>query len=388
MLKKIAYFVLTVFVFTLSLSTNAFAKSTTKITESALKVGIVKNYSSSTLTVLENGKAVSYKVTSQTKVYSLGNTVDFSETIKKGLKVKFKLALKGNVPQYISYLDIPTPGIEGRGTLGLEVNDIRQNETDDPVAPTVAAPKLDSRTNLVSGALANVKELQAVDETSFIYVNNKRLGLGQIEVLQDTIKLTVNGKDIKVIASDKEFDKTAPDDEAKLVKEKNNYYIDFEKDFTDKDLTDEEVNNLIKISYQKKMYQIDAVEFNAFPISEDCYVELNGKETTLQKAIYRGTYAYVRTNLDGEIIYIDAFYNDVPARIVEVNNAKKTIKVAIYKYGKIAFEDTLVVSDAAAIKNKNGEFIRLIDLVPSDKIIFTVDPLEGYKVISIERTDW
>ncbi|CCC58083.1 hypothetical protein [Caloramator australicus] len=298
------------------------------------------------------------------------------EVAKKGLKVSFKVWLKNNVPQYLTYLEIPAAGLEGQGIIGVSLIDFRTNISDDSTPPSLAAPSIDDRTQLVNGNVVKTTDLNPELETQFQFVDSKKLRLGSITVIPGTLKVKVEGKEYKLIDEKEEF---TADDQYKMVVSKGVTDLVFKADLPAKNQSEAETK--VEVSYNKKVYEIKTAEINSFPIHEDVYVELNGKETSLAKALYRGTYFYTLANDNGEIVYINAFYKDAEAVVRSIKG--NIMEVTLIKYGKAAFVDTVIIEDWANISDSTGDVLNLNDLRAGDKIKFSVDPDSGYKVVDI-----
>jgi hypothetical protein len=347
-----------------------------KEVESALKKGIIVDFGSNYVVIKEAGKNQRYSVNNKTKVYYLGNLSDIMEVAKKGLKVSFKVWLKNNVPQYLTYLEIPAAGLEGQGIIGVSLIDFRTNISDDSTPPSLAAPSIDDRTQLVNGNVVKTTDLNPELETQFQFVDSKKLRLGSITVIPGTLNVKVEGKEYKLIDEKEEF---TADDQYKMVVSKGVTDLIFKADLPAKNQSEAETK--VEVSYNKKVYEIKTAEINSFPIHEDVYVELNGKETSLAKALYRGTYFYTLANDNGEIVYINAFYKDAEAVVRSIKG--NIMEVTLIKYGKAAFVDTVIIEDWANISDSTGDVLNLKDLRAGDKIKFSVDPDSGYKVVDI-----
>ncbi|MCX7904606.1 MAG: hypothetical protein N2486_08835 [Caloramator sp.] len=347
-----------------------------KEVESGLKNGVIVDFGANYVVIKEAGKNQKYVLNNKTKIYYLGNLADIMEIAKKGLKVSFKVWLKNNIPQYLTYLEIPAAGLEGQGIIGMSLIDLRTNVSDDSVPPSLAAPALDDRTQLVNGNIVKTTDLNPEVDNQFQFVNNKTLRLGRISVVPGTLTVKVEGKEYKLIEANAEF---TADDQFKMTVKDGVTDLVFKAELPAKNQA--EADEKVQVTYQKKIYEIKTAEINSFPIHEDVYVELNGKEVSLAKALYRGTYFYTLANDNGEIVYINAFYKDAEAVIKSIKG--NNIELTIIKYGKPAFVDTVTVEDWATITDQEGNTLELKALRAGDKIRFSVDPDSGYKVVEI-----
>jgi hypothetical protein len=388
-MKKILSLLL-VLALSIGMTTIAFAAKAPTPTEVS-KTGVLKAFTATTITVLEEGKTISYTLEKGTKVESQGAPADLMETAKKGLKVQYKVQLsKGKPTSTITYLDIPSVGNEYVGLVSLGVTDTRTTIADsNAFSPSTST--YNSITGLIDGIYYSSQENPAETEGVYVFDKPNQVSLGFINLVKESVKITLNGKDIKVIDEKANFDAATVGDEAKLIGTPGktttgvpgiNYTIVFEAPITDKtSLTQEEADQILKVIFQKKPYTLTEMDLYSSQINEDVYSELNGKEVPLAKAMYRGNCAIVRSNAALEIIYVGAYYSDLKCKIVSINGNNITIDVL--KNDTVAFRDTLVLSSTLEVFDKNGVESSKSALSANDLIKLTVDPYENYNVTLI-----
>lgn len=327
--------------------------------------GVIKAFDEKSITLIVGGKSVTYTVDDGTKVHFMEEEAYHLDVVKKGLKVQFKA-----LGDRLTHMEVPDEGLQSQGVLGLHISDTRENITDSPIVPA-ASPVL---------AVVH-KEAGEETDTSYVYKDTKTLNIGDVVIVPDSLSVSLNGKQLKVIEGKTEFDKSVEGDEVKLVLNKTFYSLEFEKPFAEKAPTQEELEKMLKVTYRKKIFYLTTTEITNFPINEDVYVELNGQETSFIKALNRGTYAFIRTNLDGEIIYIDAFYKDLVCRVDKIEYDKITFSVV--RNEKTAFTDTLRIAYSATIRDEKGASLDYTKIQPGTMIKISVDPYENYKIIDI-----
>lgn len=386
---------------TIGMTSFAFAKAISKTASKApvitevSKAGVLKAFTATTITVNEDGKSITYTLAKGAKVESLGASVDLMETAKKGLKVQYKAQLSNGKPNnLITYLDIPSAGNEYVGLVSLGVTDTRTT-VNDSNAFSQSTATYNSITGMIDGIYYSSKENQPETEDVYVFDNPSQVSLGFINLVKDSLKISLNGKDIKVIDEKDNFNTSNIGDEAKLIGKPDktttgvsgiNYIINFEAPITEKkSLTQAEADEILKITFQKKPYTVTELDLYSSPIHEDVYAELNGKEVPLAKAMYRGNSAIVRSNAALEIVYVGAFYSELNCKIVSISGNKITIDVL--KNNVIAFRDTLVMSDFLEVIDKDGKESAKTNLSAGDAIKLTVDPYENYNVTVISTVN-
>lgn len=397
----------------LTVSVSAATKVTKKapvITEVS-KTGVIKGFNEKSVLVNENGRSVGYTFDQNIKIVQLGNECDVMETAKKGLVVDYKVKyIDGKPTNLITFMDIAAPGLEGEGFLTMAVNNlssdlvkltsgsnvpfnialnnVRANITDSSLAAStdltiVDAIKPDAAGN-ISMTIVDVKEVEPNEDSAYQYADTKKVNLGDINIVKDSVVVKVNDKQLKVIEGAATFDPANNADEVKLVLTKTFYSLEFEAAYAEKKpATQEEFDKILNISYKVKNYKVITSEVTTYEVNDDIYSELNGKEATLTKALNRGNYAFVLTNGLGQLIYLNTFYRDLSCEVVSKSGDKLTIKVS--KPGKIPYTETLTLSPDVLAINALEEEVQLSAINAGDKIVLTTDPEQQYQVVKIVK---
>ena len=327
-------------------------------------------------------------VNAKTKTTNLGADADFEEVAKKGLKVNLKVL--GNVATSIV---VPAGGAEGQGIFGLTVVEARENVTDSPNSSRPVTVAVDGRTGLVNATNTKVENKEDAEETTFSYKTATGVELGELQATAGTLKVKLNGKALKVIEDEKiEFDPADKADEVKLVYNAKTFVssLVFEAPIMEEKAgvplseKQEAAEQILEISFSKKEYKVTMSEMSSFPIHEDVYAELNGREVTLAKALHRGNYFLYRNNTDGEVIYIDAMYKDFECKLTAYNSKTKMLTITGYKFGNVSFTDTVKLSDDVVISTANGSPTGMVSALKAAKVKITTEAEAGYEVVSIE----
>lgn len=399
-MKKLASLLLSV-CFLVGLNGNALAATKTTTKKPVVKpvelkaTGVIKNYNSKSVVINVAGKDTTFQLTASTKVTQYGDSVLFADVVRKGLKVSFKYMSNNNA---LTAIEIPGFGSENQGDLKLKSVDINVALTDSTIP--VSAPKVTP--SFFSSSRSQVREAAGEEESdSYVFSNDPDSGygsgldvvdLGLIDVVPESIKITLDGKEIKVLTDAKaEFDNKVVGDEAKFfVNEDGIAQIKFEvKLYEDaKNYTIEDLEKRLQISFKKKMYKITTYEITDFPFSEDVVCELNGKPVSLAKALNRSNYSNFTTNLDGEIIYVDAFYKALTCKVVSIKGNAITIAKLVNDAdpaSQVKWTETLTLSTGLTVQDSNGTPISLENVKAGDMIKVTVEAADGYKVNLIEK---
>lgn len=358
---------------------SSFAQ--TKETESAMKTGIIKAFSEKSITILEAGKTYILPYAKNAKIIKQGQPVDIMDAAVKGLKVQYKVMLRNKVPVSLTYIDIPPVGSIYEGLIGTSFT---ADQT------TVYSYKEDTKITLTKNAssLFDVSSFQVVNDTmtdydSYVIQNSGAdIFIGNYSLDPESINLTIAGKEIKILKDAAEFDKKDAADEAKLTKNKSNEYVlNLETPLTQAQIDDKD--NAVKLSYKVKEFKVQRTEISNLIVNEDVYSELNGKEVSYVKAMYRGNCAQAFTNERGEIIYLNAYYKDLQCVVSSISGNK--INISVIKNGNTAFSDSLILSDSCDFNGLDGEDLAISDFKTGDKISLTVSPDLGYQVVSISK---
>lgn len=354
------------------------------LAESSDKTGVIKSFSEESITLVVNGKDETYKIDNNTKVMRIDQEMDLMDIAKKGLKATFRAS-----KDKLTYINIANMGAEIQGAPRIAVSDLRINTTDSPTTSKETS-SIDSATNevLTHNSIV-VKPLPDVDDTTFTagddmgYEPNEA-DLGDKEVIPGSLEVTLDGKKLKVIDAETEFDAAVIGDEVKFARDGLSNMLTFEAPILDKETFDyEDVEKVLKVSYKKKMFEIYTTETNFLPVNGDAIIELNGKVVPFSKALAMSNASLVRTNPEGELIHLDTFYKDVTARFVSANNNQITVN--IIKFGDIVGQDMLTLAEGVTISDKDGSPIELSDLKPDNNIYVTTEPGENYQVTSITK---
>lgn len=333
-------------------------------------VGIVKDFSDKSITIAADGKNLTCSIDSGTKILLSDLPSTLSEAAYKGVSVKFKIS-DGKATE-LNFAEI---GDQHQGYMNMAIIYPREMVTD-------------TNTDLYyspATSKASKTETGEENDTQFSLRDLKTADLGSVDLVKDSLKVVLNGREIKVLYDEKEeFDKSADNDELKIsfdTENENEVLLNFEKEISDKNsLTPEEIAQILKISYRKKMYKLSVTELYTMGVDENVHVELNGKEISLPKAINRSNYAYYVLNPQGRIIYINSFYQDLACTITGIKS--DSITISVDSPDITPFTDTLSLSPAVSI---NGGSLAVTDLKVNDAVKLTVDPYDGYRVTNIVK---
>ena len=328
--------------------------------------GVVKDFSGNSITIAADGKILTYSIDSNTKILLNGMPSILSNAAYKGVKVQFKAS--GQKAAELNFSEI---GDQHQGYMTMAViyprEMITDTNTDLYYSPAIST--------------ASKTETGVEDESIYTVRDSKTIDLGSIDLVKDSLKVVLNGKELKLIYDEAvQFDKSADNDEVKIsydTESENELLLNFEKEISGKT---EDIEKILKINYKKKMYKISVKELYNFILDENVHVELNGVETSVPKAMNRSTYAYYILNPEGRIIYINSFYQDLECVIDSINGNKISISVNISD--RTPFKDTVELSPSVSI---NGGALSVNDLKVKDAIKLTIDPYDAYRVTSIVK---
>lgn len=325
------------------------------------KSGMVKDFTETSVTVLEDGKVVTYKVNDGTKVTSNGGDADFAGTINKGVVITYK-ASKGMLIQ----ADIPPYGLQTQGeimanpqvsqygfltALNLQSVDTRVNTTD-----SFSIPK-DSATTKFSAVVVG----EEADEGGLVRVSDTEYNFPEAEIIASSVKVTFDGK---AMATPADYKVTKEANAAgKIVFVKPIVAADFAK---------------LKVEYNKSIREVTAKETSNFPYAKHMLIELNGKEIPM---VVNGANAFVNTNLAGEVVYINSYYKNQPMMFYGMSGTKMV--VGLLQGDKVAMVERLTLSPEATVTNAEGDEVAINQLKGNTKILLTTDPDYGYEVVSV-----
>jgi hypothetical protein len=343
------------------------------------KQGVIKAFGAKSITLSVAGKNYTYTIDAKTIVKRIDQDVNLMDVAQKGIKVNFKSS-----GSKLTYINIPNIGAEMQGIAKIAVSDVRVNPTDSALSADSTTAAVDAAGVVTQTTVSRVKKLDFKDCDEYVYDDEKNLTLGDLVLDLPSVKVTLNGKALKVISDGKtEFDPAVVGDEVKLVATKTLYTMVFEAAITDnKEAVQEDIEKILKVTYKKQWYEIATTETNFLPVDNDVVIELNGKEVPLIKALNMGNYWFVRTNPEGNVIHADSFYRDIDA--VFTGLSKTQIKVNIIKNGLVVGSDILTPSAGLTILAANGSEITAKDLKVNDKLVLTTEPADGHKVTFIQ----
>lgn len=367
MKKVVSLFIMAVLIMEMVISVNAAPKVNT---------GVLKNFSEKFITLSVNGKEVTYTIDANTKVYKNDELVNIMEVARKGMTVEFKFSGKK-----ATEIKVPNYGFENSGVLSFNLIDRRENTTD-------SSQKSRESKNDMKETRVTFEEIGEEESNRIAYWGElNKIVLGNITLVPDTLKVVLNGSALKVIDAKAEFDSKVVGDEVKLVTQADDptaLELLFEKNFSeDTGITQEKIQEFLSVTYKVKLYKQITTDIYNFPISENVVVDLNGKPSTLIKALNWSTSSYITTNTDGEVIYIDAVFDNFKGIVDSVKNGK--ISVSAVRNNKVVFTDTLELSQGVTVYATDGSVIDISALKAKDEIKLSVNPFDAYKVNVIEK---
>lgn len=375
--------IITVFLLVIGISLpmmTTYAK--TKEVESGLKIGVVTAYTEKIVTIVENGKKYTLPLAKNAKILKQGEIVNLTDAIFKGAKVQYKTMLKNKVPVSITYIDVPPAGSIYEGLIGTSFSNKQLTTFSYEETPKTTITKNPSLLYDVNSLLLT-KEL-ITDYDSYVLQSDKVIFIGNYSLNTDSIILSIDGKEIKIISDKAEFDQKDASDEAKLSRNsRGEYLLTLETPLTKEQM--DKADTIIKLTYKVKELNMERTEILNLIVNEDVYCELNGKEVSFAKAMYRGNYAAALTNEKGEIIYINAYYKDLLCTVNYISENKLT--VTAIKNGYPSFTENLIINEGCQVLAADGTEISINKIKPGDKIYITNSPDLNYQVISIAKAE-
>lgn len=345
----------------------------TKATTAKPLTGVVQNFTDETISLKVNGKVTNYKLAGNIEVVQAGGEVDFMDVVKKGLTVQFKEA-KG----VISWMDVPVTGnsMIGRiesvtskaGALVVTLLEARENSTD---ASEAATDVVESRTTT------------KVMDQDFAWRTNKIVDIGAITLTPNSMKVVLEGKELKVITGD--FNKDVVGDEVKLFLDKapvaNFYKLEFEKELSATNL--QELEKILTLSYEKTMYIILKHERTNLTVDENAVIEFQGKPATIGKILAEAGEVELLCDTAGDVVHISGYYSEYVCQLESIKDGKMTIFLT--RGNKVYGRTTVELGDFVAMFDPFGREITEDDLYAKAHIKFSVDPYDEYRVISLTR---
>lgn len=362
MKKVISFIISTIMILAMAYSAIAAAPAVVS------KTGIVKGFTEASVTLGIDGVNTIYKIEKDTKVTLSTIPTPIMEAAKKGVKANIKLS--------------------GTKLLEIDFGEIGEQQQGAMELTTTYTRVMTSDTN-TEVTFANSKKEEAGEEEDNVFgydpSERNKVTIGSVAVIPETLKVVLNGKELKVVKEDGKLDSTTKGDEVQIVKDSDDndrLYLQFEVDLTeDATLVQEDIEKILTVTYKKKIFKITTNEIFKYCVDENVYVEVNGKESTLPKALNRSTYAYLVLSPLGNIIYIDSFYKDLQCTVKSISG--DTLNISVAAKGRTPFTDTLKISEALTVQAEKGDALSLSDIKAGDTILVTVDPYENYKVIDI-----
>lgn len=346
------------------------------------RTGVLKSFTDSEAVIAFAGKDYTYKYDSKTQVLRIDQEVSLSDVAKKGMKVSFK-----SFGNKLTYINFPNIGAEMQGTAKITriaLADKRVNVTDSSLLKKSSSSLTDEATKeVIQTTVTDFREIAPATVDEYAYSDLSLITIGDVNIVPDSLKVVLNDKEIKVIDDKASFDAAVAGDEAQLVYTPGSgMELTFEAPITDnKDLVQEDIEKILKVTYTKKMYEVTTTETNYLPVSSDAVIELNGKAVTLEKAMRLGNYWFATTDTDSQVIHVDAFYRDVEAVVKSVSGSKLTVD--IFRDGELVGTDTLDLSEAVTIIGAEGTEITAEQLKANTKVVLTTEPAEEYKVTTV-----
>ena len=367
MKKVISLFIMAVLIMGMVISVNAAPEFST---------GVLKNFSEKSITLNVNGKEITYTIDANTKVYKNDILVNIMDEARKGMTIEYK-----NSGNKATEIKVPNFGFENSGKLAFSLIDIRENTTDS--SRQSRESKSDTKETRI-----NFEEIGEEESNRIAYWGElNKIVLGNITLVPDTLKVMLNGTALKIIDANTEFNAAVVGDEVKLTTQTDDptcLELLFEKNFSeDTGITQDKLEEILSVTYKVKMYKQITTDIYNFPISENVVVDLNGKPSTLIKALNWSTSSYITTNTDGEVIFIDAVFDNFKCIVDGVENDK--ISVSVVRNNKVAMTDTLELSPGVTVYAADGSAIDITALKAKDEIKLSVNPFDAYKVNVIEK---
>lgn len=390
MKKVLSMLLVLALLFGTTLPASAAVKKSSKtdpVVESSVKSAIIKNFTENSITLIGAGKTYVLPIDSKTKIIKKGESTTILDSAKKGLPVKYRALLKSGVPTTLTYIEFPGVGSAYEGLPGIGLSnelttvylyeDTNLTKKEDKTVTSVTK----NVNNMVEIAQSSIVKDYLADNDTFTMADNKTIFIGNYPLILESVKVSLSGKDLNVINDKAIFDTAKADDEVQLIRDAKTleYKLILEAHLTDEQL--KEADNIVKVYYQAKQYDIKKVELLGLVINEDVYTELNGITVSSAKALYRGNYMEALTNEKNEIIFINAYYRDLPATVYGISGNRITFTG--YKNGNPAFTETFVINAGCSITNASGSDISLSSLKVGDSIKVSTSPDLNYQVFSI-----
>ncbi len=323
------------------------------------QTGIVKAVSKNTITLIVGGVDKTF-LADGAYIFVQDTAADLSD-IKKGNTVSFVVKADGKLGwlNAAQDMDYPTGKIALQSFDAIKVDYPWETVSDSSTMAT------DNRAKL----------LYSENEESW-YKSGPNYLLGEIAVDTASLKVWVAGKELKVIPFTQEFDKAAPDDEVKwrFGTPALTYSLVFEKN--------PEKDSDLKVAYKKNVYSFSQISTATYIMADGAFAELNGKPVRTSLLAHRPVSAVLTLNMAEEVTYINAYYQDLNAKVEALVGNKLTIRVD--EGVTIPFSDTVELANDVIVLAADGSYLTLDALKPNTKITLDTDPYEQYLVASVK----
>lgn len=323
------------------------------------ETGIVKAVSKDSITVAIDGKDYTHAVTEGSYIFVRDGASDISE-VQKGNLVSFVLNKSNGKVGWLNAaqdMDYPTGVISLLPFDAVKVDYLWETVSDSP--------------DMVKDASAALLREEADDTW---YKSGANYLVGEIALVEPSLKVFDAGKELKVIPATQAFDPAVVGDEVQLKFASKTYSLVFEKA--------PEKDEDLKVTYKKGIYSFKQVLTTSYLLSPGFVTELNGKPVRLPVVANRPVQATLTLSMAEEVTYISAFYRDLNAKVEFVEGDKLTIRVD--EGVAIPFSDTVVLAPDVIITAADGSDLKLEDLKPNTKIILETEPFNDFKVGSIK----
>lgn len=333
-------------------------------TSNAIQTGIIKSFDDKKITISSDDKVSTFNISEASKITQQGNPVNYNEAMRKGIKVDYKLSGKD-----ILQMDLSQVGEETAGNIEFSVVSSRAMFSESPTPPKAN-----------DGEIVNIKEIGEEEDSSY-GVYKGTVELGEIALVPGTLEVTFGGKSLKVLEGAVEYNKSIPDDEVKVIDDSGFIMLEFEK--TPQEYYIDEFQKTLELKYKKKQFEVVTTEVSNLSFNENVTTTLNGVEVPFLKAMNRGNYFYTVSNIDGEVVFLDAFYKELECTVNSVNEEK--LGITVLRNGKEIFKDEINIVKDTVITDSNNKLLKLDGIKVADKLKISVAPEKSYKVISIMK---
>jgi hypothetical protein len=348
--------------------------------------GILTGFDGASLVVAVEGAkgkvaSYAYKLAPDALVKRLDQKVAWLDAARKGLAVT--LTAKAGTA---SAVDLPAYGLEARGVgfatedpTILGVTDLRVNLTDSALA--APAEIKDAAGRVVSKT--TVKEVEPADDEVWARADAKKLNLGNVVVVEGSVKVSLNGKELKVIYAADGAGKFEGDPGSSCIVDNTKKYVTIQFDVeigADYDAA----NAAVKASWKKKMFEQSVAETIYKKIDPKAVFEFQGKSATLETVLRDANYMLIRCSVSDAIIHVDSY---LVAREVLVSSASaKELKVQYPSAAKKPDAGTIGLSSGVTLADAKGGPVDPKAL-KGKTVLVTTEPADGYRAILVALKD-